>query len=256
MYELLARYYDLENADLTDDLPFWLELAEETGGPVLEIGCGTGRVLFQLAQAGHRVAGIDNSPQMLGLARAKLTRRSDVAGRVELLEGEMKAFDLGRRDFRLAILPFNTFSHLLTTADQAAALTAIRRHLADGGQLAMDLPNPGDVYASEDIGVTLERTFRDEPTGSTVQQFSSTDLDRAAQVARVTWLYDTIAPDGAVRRAVVPMTFRYTFPAEMSLLLEKCGFSLSHLYGDYDRSPFADGAPRMLTVATARPGTG
>lgn len=251
MYDLLARYYDLENAAFTEDLAFWIELAGKTGGPVLEIGCGTGRVLFQIAQAGHRAVGIDNSPQMLELARAKLTRRSDIAGRVELRQAEMKRFDLGRRDFPLALLPFNTFAHLLSTADQLAALESIRRHLKDGGQLVMDLPNPGEVYASEDIGVSLERSFRDEQTGSTVQQFSSTRLDRAAQLAHVTWLYDTVAPDGTLRRATVPMTFRYTFPAEMSLLLERAGYALSHLYGDYERGPFVDGAGRMVVVAVA-----
>ena len=95
----------------------------------------------------------------------------------------------------------------------------------------------------------LERTFKDGER--TVQQFSSVALDRAAQLAHITWLYDAIGADGAVQRTLVPLTLRYTFQYELRLLLECCGFSLAHLYGDYDCSPFADGAPRMLVVATA-----
>jgi hypothetical protein len=129
-------------------------------------------------------------------------------------------------------------------------LTNIRRHLAPGAALALDLINPGEAYAAQEQGLTLERTFRDGDR--TVQQFSSLSVDRAAELAHITWLYDSAAPDGTLTRTTVPLTLRYTFPGEMRLLLEKCGFALTHLYGGYDRSPFADGAPRMIVLAEAR----
>jgi hypothetical protein len=162
----------------------------------------------------------------------------------------MKDFSLSG-PFKLAIMPYNTFMHLLTLEDQIAALTCIRRHLQPGAALGLDMPNPGEAYAAPagEQGLTLERTFVDGER--TVQQFSSVSVDRAMQLAHITWLYDSVGPDGVIQRAIVPLTLRYTFPGEMRLLLEKRGFALAHLYGDYQRAPFADGSPRMLVVATA-----
>ena len=249
-YSALSRYYDLENADFTEDLDYWLDLAEEHGNPILELGCGTGRVLLNLARRGHAVTGVDNSPEMLARLQAKLAAASGqhLAAAPQIVQAGLEDFELPQR-FRLAIMPFNTFMHLLTTEAQLVALERIRRHLAPGGALALDMPNPGEAYAAQEQGLTLERTFFDGDR--TVQQFSSIALDRAAQLAHITWNYDATGPDGALQRSIVPLTLRYTFPAEMSLLLSRAGLALSHLYGDYDRSPFVDGAPRLLVLARA-----
>jgi len=249
-YHLLSRYYDLENADFTEDLEFWLNLVEDHGDPVLELGCGSGRVLLHLARRGHAVTGVDNSPEMLALLEAKLKLASaqHLTTPPAYLLASLHDFQTPLR-FKLAIMPFNTFMHLLTPEAQMAALTNIRQHLAPGATLALDMPNPAEAYAAQEQGVMLERTFKDGER--TVQQFSSVAVDRAAQLAHITWFYDAVSADGAVQRTVVPLTLRYTFQYEMRLLLDRCGFSLAHLYGDYDCSPFADGAPRMLVVATA-----
>lgn len=252
IYSRLARYYDLENADFTEDLDFWLGLAEEYGDPILELGCGTGRVLLNLARRGHAVTGVDNSPEMLARLEAKLKAAAAHPRFAAplLLCADMRSFVV-ERTHRLALMPFNTFMHLLTPEDQTAALTNIRRHLQPGGALALDMPNPGEAYAAPagEQGLTLERTFMDGE--NTVQQFSSVVVERSAQLARINWLYDSIAPDGTVKRTAVPLTLRYTFPGEMRLLLEKCGFTLGHLYGDYERSPLADGSLRMIVLAEA-----
>jgi len=249
-YATLSRYYDLENADFTEDLDYWLDLAEEHGDPILELGCGTGRVLLNLARRGHAITGLDNSPDMLARLQAKLAAASGqhLAAAPRILAASLEDFELAQH-FRLAIMPFNTFMHLLTTEAQLAALERICRHLAPGGALALDMPNPGEAYAAQEQGLTLERTFLDGER--TVQQFSSIRLDRAAQLAHINWIYDSVGPAGDLQRSLVPLTLRYTFPSEMSLLLDRAGLSLAHLYGDYDRSPFADGAPRMLVLATA-----
>jgi len=250
-YSTLARYYDLENAGFTEDLPFWQELADEYGGPVLELGCGTGRVLLNLARRGHATTGVDNSPEMLALLEEKIRRGEQLLAPTNapiILHADMTDFAV-ERQHALALMPFNAFMHLLTPEAQTAALTCIRRHLQPGAALALDMPNPGEAYAAQEQGLTLERTFKDGE--NTVQQFSSVVVDRAAQLARITWLYDSVAPDGTVRRTTVPLTLRYTFPGEMRLLLEKCGLALAHLYGDYDRSPLTDGSPRMIVVAKA-----
>jgi SAM-dependent methyltransferase len=249
-YQLLARYYDLENAAFTEDLDFWLELAEAQGGPILELGCGTGRVLLNLARRGYAVTGLDNSVEMLDRLRAKLGAASarHLATPPVIHQAALEDFDLGQQ-FRLALMPYNTFMHLLTTEAQLDVLNRIRRHLVPGAVLAFDLPNPGDAYAAQEQGLTLERTFADGDR--TVQQFSSITLDRASQLAHITWNYDSTGPDGQVQRTIVPLTLRYTFPAEMRHLLERTGFTLTGLHGDYSGSPFADGASRMIVAASA-----
>jgi SAM-dependent methyltransferase len=250
-YNLLSRYYDLENADFTEDLDFWLELAEEHRGPSLELGCGTGRVLLPLAQRGYAVTGVDNAPEMLARLDVKLRAATTkhLPTPPTLVRASMSDFRV-EQTFTLALMPFNTFMHLLTLEEQSAALTNLHRHLHPGGVLALDVVNPGDAYAAQEQGLTLERTFADGD--HTVQQFSQVMLERAAQLARIQWLYDSIAPNGVVTRTLIPLTLRYTFPGEMRLLLERCGFVLTHLYGDYDRAPLADGSPRMIVLAEAK----
>ncbi len=270
-YDLLSRFYDLENADFTEDIDFWVGLAKEANGPTLELGCGSGRVTQQIARAGCTVVGLDNSEPMLALARAKLARKPELSARATLLLGDMTNFDLygqtgvsapHRADtqvgpyisppFGLIICPFNTFMHLLAAAEQLALLACARRHLAPGGVLALDLTNPAPAYADPDESLTLERTFRDDGADLTVQQFSTIQLDRTAQVAHIVWQYDAIAADGAVRRTLAPLELRYTFPAEMSLLLDRAGFRLTHLYGDYDEGPLTDESERMIVMAEAK----
>ncbi|MEK9164509.1 MAG: class I SAM-dependent methyltransferase, partial [Chloroflexota bacterium] len=229
-----------------------------------------GRVTQQIARAGISVVGIDNSETMLALCRAKLARNADVAARATLLHGDMTNFDLtAHRGYKpllrddlttrlldystigLVIAPFNTFMHLLTTAEQLALLTCARKHLQTGGVLALDLTNPVPAYVDTNESLTLERTFRDDENDLTIQQFSTIRIDRALQIAHIVWQYDAIAVDGTVKRALVPLDLRYTFPAEMGLLLERTGFRLAHLYGDYDETPLTDESERMIVVGEA-----
>lgn len=273
-YKALSHFYDLENADFIEDLDFWVQLARDSGGPVLELGCGSGRVTQQIARAGINIVGLDNSEEMLELARKKISRKPDLVSRTTLINGDMTDFDLhgqthtrrlsaptyGRTDvsapFQLIIVPFNTFMHLTTQTDQLALLTCARKHLSPGGQLVLDLTNPAPAYADPPTEtLTLERTFRDEGGGDraplTIQQFSTIRLDRLDQIAHILYHYDALAEDGTVKRTLIPITLRYIFPAEMSLLLAQAGFKLVHLYGDYAENPLDDESDRLLVVAEA-----
>lgn len=246
-YEILARFYDLENADRVEDLALWASLAQETGDPVLELGCGSGRVALHLAREGNTVVGVDSSPAMLELAKNRLARNAKTASHVQFLLDDFTRLNLART-FPLILLPFNTFAHLLERADWTAALRVISSHLDPRGQVALELPNPVSLWPQPQDGLVLEQTFRDEERGVTIQQFSSLRVDRIAQQGRITWLYDEIDSQGLVRRTVVPMTLRYFLPEEIHSLLSQAGLRMIHLWGDYSRNPLEDTSPTMIVV--------
>jgi SAM-dependent methyltransferase len=249
-YARLAAYYDIENADLVDDLPAYAALADRFGGPVLDVGCGTGRVTFHLAGRGLRVVGVDFSPAMLDRARERAAHHDLDPARLAWVEADVTQLAL-EEDFGLAIFAYNGFMHLLRQADQIAALTRICAHLKPGGGLALDLPNPVEMFRADDVaGLVVERIFANPATGATVIQQSLASLDRAAQVMDLTWVYDNVEPDGSLRRDMVPLRLRYTFAPEMRLLLDRAGFQVEGLYGDYDLNPYEEESPRLFVVTT------
>ncbi len=244
----LARYYDLAHANATADIPLLLGLAEETGGPILELGAGTGRTLVPLARAGFALVGLDNSEAMLVRARSQLAA-AGLQERAALVLGEMTDFDLGRR-FPLVTIPFNTWMHLPNSQAQSAALRCIARHLTPGGRLLIALPAPATITDFEHDGaLVLERTFDDPETGELVLQFSSTQLDEVEQTLSITWIYDRIGADETVKRVLAPMKLRYLFRQEAELLLKESGLSPRAVWGDYGRSPYTVGSEHLIILA-------
>ena len=141
-YSEAAEFYDhvVPYAN-RPDVEFYVDEALSARGPVLELGCGTGRVLIPIARAGVSIAGLDSSATMLSYCKAKLAAEpAYVQTKVELFESDMRAFDLQRK-FALITIPFRPFQHLLTVEDQLACLASIRRHLERGGRLILDIFN-------------------------------------------------------------------------------------------------------------------
>ncbi len=255
-YDTIARFYDAENAEFTEDLALYGELAAETGGPVLDVGCGTGRVMLHLAQEGHRVVGVDRSEVMLARGRRKLDVMPDLKPRVTFVQGDALDADVPCC-FKLIIVPYNSFMHFSEQVDQLTALRHFANLLDDDGLLVLDLPNAGDAYASRDDGsIVLERMFTEPESGHLVMQHSYSMIDRVAQHLHITWIYDEIADDGTVHRTLAPLKLRYVFPGEMDLQLAASGLRRVQFYGDYGREPFLDGSPRMVVLAekTRQPG--
>jgi SAM-dependent methyltransferase len=248
-YAALARFYDSEHADKTEDLTLYADTVEAHGDPVLIIGAGTGRVLLHLAQAGYRVTGIEAEASMIERAQRKQRFLPDLAAYITLVHGDALTVSVPAH-FNTTIIPYNTFMHFHDQASQLALLERLRGWVADGGRLLIDLPNAGEAYAAPDTeSVTLERTFLDAETGHLVMQHSISRLDRAQQLMNVTWLYDAIDDDGVVRRTVIPVVIRYYFLSEITLLLQAAGFEIDDVFGDFDGSPFLDGVPRMIVLA-------
>lgn len=236
------------------DVGFFVEAARRAGGPVLEVGCGTGRVLIPTARAGVEIAGLDASPRMLSACRAKLSAEPEaVRARVTgLVEGDMRAFDLGR-EFRLVTVPFRPFHHLLTVEDQLSCLLSIRRHLAAGGRLVLDVFNPSLPYLIDDRFLAehgAEPAFTTADGRRVLRRERIISRDYFSQVMDHELIYHVTHPDGREERLVHRFQFRYLFRFEIEHLLARCGFSVEEVYAGYDKSPYGSKYPgELITVA-------
>jgi SAM-dependent methyltransferase len=243
---VLARLYHAHHSRHLEDLPFWLELARRGQGPVLELGCGSGRVLLPLLQeiAGIQVVGLENDPAMLALLAGQEGQLSaSERGRLRLVQGDMAAFELSER-FALILLPCNTYS-MLEAERRRATLACVRRHLLPGGLFAASLPNPALLLRlPRRADSELEDSFPHPMGGEPVQV--SSGWERSAAHLTVYWHYDHLLPDGRVER-ISTQAVHELAPAEAYLSeLEAAGLQLRELYGDFDRSPYKPDSPSLI----------
>ena len=249
----MATLYDAFSFE--DDIPFYIDLARRQGPRVLEVACGSGRVLLPLVRAGFEVTGVDVSPHMLALARDKLDAldaEANAPGRGELVRADMRDLALEFRDFDLAIIAVKSFAYLAERDDQLRCLAAIFRHLRPGGVLAIDLMHPRPEWVSAPRGSmrddllqsVAERGF----TLSRVESVVSTDLARQVRVIRS--IYEVIDERGAVtEKRFVEWPYRWIYRFEAEHLLERAGFEVEALYGGYQREAFTAESAAMVFVA-------
>jgi len=231
------------------DIAFYVEAAANAGGPVLEVGCGTGRVLIPSARAGAGMVGLDVSAAMLAICRRKLQKESEaVQSAVQLVQADMRQFALSRR-FALATLPFRPFQHLMTIEDQLSCLSSIRTHLVDGGQIILDVFNPSldalvNRSAGQEFGAEPEFTMSDGRR--VVRTHKIVAHDRINQVNHIELIYYITDPEGREERLVDAFTMRYFFRYEMEHLLARSGFQVEQVFGGFDRSPYGSQYPGEL----------
>ncbi len=239
---LIARHYDPINTALrggSHDVAFYLALARESGGPVLELGCGTGRVLLPIARAGIACVGVDASADMLAVLREKGPPEN-----VVLVHATMERFDLGTQRFPLITIPFRAFSHLLDVPAQLAALANVRRHLAPGGRLALDVFDPKLAsIARPDDPETLAVTA-ETPRGR-VQRYDRVTRDPARQVLTLRVRFVAEAPDDCGEGE---LQLRWFHRFELEHLLARAGFAIDALYGGFDRRPWTPGGETILVA--------
>lgn len=249
----VAEYYDFNPVYASrKDVDFYVELARASGGPVLELGCGTGRILLPIAAAGLPIVGLDLAEPMLARCRAKLEREPrEVQQRVRLLRASMTNFDLGET-FPLITAPFRSFQHLRAVDDQLACFRSAHRHLQPGGKLVLDFFHT-DPRRMHDPAFTRESQGYPEVALPDGRKLRLTEriaaFHRAEQTNDVELIYNVTHPGGRTERLVMAFTVRYFFRYEVEHLLARCGFRVVEVFGDYDRSPLADASPEMIFVA-------
>jgi SAM-dependent methyltransferase len=257
----LAEIYDAVYESV-DDAGFWQAMAERSsGGPLLDLACGTGRVLLPLARAGYEIWGVDLSPHMLERCRTKLDAESPATReRVSLVLGDMTSFNLGSR-FGAILCAFNSFHHLRTVEQQLACLRKCREHLLPGGVLVLDLFNPDPASPVPGEAGSLGEAAAPEPDtnvlladwteGRQIRRWmSSCEYDRTLQCNECEMTYEVIEADGTISgRLVEEFPLRIIYRYELEHLLARSGLGITASYGGYDGSPFSEESLGMIVVA-------
>ena len=251
--EALARLYDLDLAADPGDVELYLALAGRTGGRVLELAVGSGRIAVPLALAGHRVTGVDRDPAMLTRARERAARAgiADAGGTLDLVEADVVGLALpDGRAFDLGILALNSLMLLGTRTAQQAAIRALADHLVPGGLATVDvwLPDADDL-ARYDGRVILEWPRLDPETGRIVTKTGSAQYDAATGVVDLTSMFEEGGQGEPAVRWVRHDRLRLVSADELVGFAETAGLRVETLAGGYDLEPFGPGCDRAVLVA-------
>lgn len=251
-YDQIAKLYDLEHADFDDDIALMRNIAEIVGDPIVEFGCGSGRVLLPIAADGFDVTGIDNSPEMLRRLEER-ARRVEAGDVTTVLVDMREPLPLPDDTFGVGIFSLNGLMHLETQEEQIFALREAARVLDPRGQLVMDLFNPTPEYLTHLAhGPHLEGVWIDGEGGE-IEKWSHRRLRPATQHLDTRVWYDSVRDDGGVSRVQTSFTLRYVHAAELELMLDKAGFVEWQLYGSYELDPFVDASDRLIALAELTP---
>jgi SAM-dependent methyltransferase len=230
-----------------EDLPFWLDLVAKVGDPVLELGCGTGRILIPMAQAGYRSFGLDHDLSMLKFLQANISPY--IQNVPKIYAADICAFNLAAQ-FPLIILPCNTYS-MLNDDQRSACLCCVRKHLLKMGVFAVSMPNP-QLFANlpNQSSPELENEFFHPVTGNPVQVSSS--WQRKKNTFNLAWIYDQIFPDGTIDRTVVNTVQQIVPLKTYEDEIESVGLKVDQVFGDFDQSTFTKDSTDLILLIRHR----
>jgi SAM-dependent methyltransferase len=256
-YRVTAKYYDAAYSAKQDlvDLPFYLELAGQSPGPVLEIACGTGRVLLPLARQGIEVHGVDNSLPMLTILRANLADEPHpVRQRVSLHEGDMRDFRLGAQ-YPLVMIPFRPMQHMHTVQDQVSALRTAALHLTDAGVLVFDVFYPKFELIHTRIGeevAEMEWTAHPDPdfavakTKTLRRYFRKDHVDKINQTFSFTFIYRTFLEGQLILEETEVLQLSYFTYPHLRALFMLAGLEVLAEYGSFAKTALDNSAEQMI----------
>jgi ubiquinone/menaquinone biosynthesis C-methylase UbiE len=252
--EFYAETYDTVVSDWPGEIDFYLELASEThsrGQPVLELASGTGRVAIRLAQTGINVVGLDLSPAMLSVAREKSIGMNSI----RWMRGDMRSFELDET-FGLAIIPGHSFQNILTVEDQVACLESIKQHLVPGGILAVHLDHLSVSWlgkmTEDQKGVFKQAGIFSHPkTGQRIRTLQAWSYTPATQTATSQTVWEALNTKDEVvdKWESGPLHFHCVFRFEMEHLLERTGFLIESVYGDFFRQELQNDSSEMVWIS-------
>lgn len=246
-----GRYYDQAYRRRRHDVRFYTELAARADGPVLELGCGTGRVTFAIASKGVDVVGVEPVEPMLARAEERLARLpSSTREHVELRKGTLEALRLRRR-FQLVIAPFNVWMHLYTRRQIERGLATVRHHLSPGGRFVFDVLLPDPVSMARDPSRRYRGGEVRHPRDGVKYRYSEYfSYDPMSQIE--TTIMDFEHPTRKSRSFCTPLTQRQFFPAELEALLHYNGFEVESHTGDFTGESITAATESQVIVARAR----
>ena len=242
-------YYQKAYEDRVDDIAYYVALARAVKGPILEYGCGAGRITLPMARQGARVVGVDASKPMLDELRAKLSNEpAELRARVSIRRGDMRAVSLKQR-FSLVIATFNTVLHLYTRDDVERFLSRVKRHLAPGGKLVFDasIPAAGDLVRNPSRPYRMP-SFRHPTLGVRVKYAERFDYEPIRQILFVAIEFE---PEGR-DPFVTPLSHRQFFPAELEALLHYNGFVVERCEGGFRGEPVDRHSDTIVWTCRAR----
>jgi SAM-dependent methyltransferase len=242
LYDYPALYDEL--FPVRAHLPYYMGLARQASGDILELACGTGQLTVPIGGAGLSIAGLDLSAQMVNRARERAAARNVS---VEHFLGDMRNFDLGRR-FGLIFIARNSLLHLHSIEDFLATFAAIRRHLAPGGIFAFDIFNTNMQRLARPAGQRFPVMQVETESFGRLSVEETHDYDCATQVNRAC-LY--VSAPGKPDAWTLHLALRSIFPQELPLLLAGGGFDLTRRMGDLDQSPFDSNSRSQVCLCQA-----
>lgn len=254
MYD--AEFYDVSTAEsIHGDVEWYRRKALESGGPVLELGAGTGRITIPIAQDGLSIYALDSDPGMQKALQGKVEKLPPkVQMKITLVEGGMRDFKLDPR-FGLIISPFRAFLHNLTTEDQKACLNQIYEHLRPGGRFAFNVFHPSLQFMAQHTG-SLRGVWRwssesNLDDGGVLIRSDAITYDTVRQRVLALLRYERYGADGnLVRTYLQRLELAYLYPAEIRRLLQDGGFVDIEIAGGFEGRPFMNDTDELVIEAT------
>lgn len=252
-YNVSAKYYDAAYAAKSDlvDLPFYLELARHSRGPVLGIACGTGRILLPIAREGIEIHGVDNSSPMLRVLRTRIaTEPAATRRKIHLHQGDMRRFRL-KRKFPLVIMPFRPLQHMYTVKDQLAALSTAAHHLSKDGRFAFDVFYPNYEMIFSKIGeeiFELEWPATGNPGKIVRRYFRKDSVDKIRQIIHLTFIFRTYEGGQIISEESEPLAMSYCTYPQLHGLFALAGLVPMKEYGSFAKTPLDNAAEQMIFI--------
>lgn len=249
----VAPFLDDDYRKERADLLLYRKLARRCDGPILDVGCGTGRVMADLLARGHGCDGIDLSPALLKRASVKCrVAAAEVPWSVH--EADMRGFELPRTDYSLALLASNTLMHAPTPGEQSDVLTCVGRHLRPGGLLALDLFQPPVEELVREQGVTVAAdSWQGSERGIRVTKWMRRSVDWVSQVQHTSITYEILHTDGRLEQVAAEFPLRFLWRNEAELMLKCAGFDVEAVWGSHAGEVLDSSSERMIFLAV-KPG--